>query len=147
MSHNAPVPRDDSPRDDTSRVTSTLGKHPPRQLPTFEPILLDDARARASVEEWRTFVILLEPQVLRKFSGLVHTYMLLQHFPSFFLSMGSRKPIGSVPCCLARHAVRMPMRFKPKRCVTHWSTLLLIQPRPGHKAWGCADKHTWLHLH
>lgn len=119
MSHDAPVPRDDSPTDDpvddTRRVTSTLGKHPPRQLPTFEPILLDDARARASVEEWRTFVILLEPQVSRKFSGLLHTYILVLLIPSFFLSIGSRKTIGRTPRYLARHAAPMTMRFKPTR--------------------------------
>ncbi len=34
-----------------------------RQVPTFRPIDKDDARARAAVEQWRTFTMLLEPQV------------------------------------------------------------------------------------
>lgn len=35
----------------------------PRHLPMFEPIQVEDAKARAAVEQWRTFTMLLEPQV------------------------------------------------------------------------------------
>lgn len=34
-----------------------------RHIPLFEPIDTEDARARAAVEQWRTFTMLLEPQV------------------------------------------------------------------------------------
>lgn len=34
----------------------------PRAMP-FVPIQLEDAKARATVDEWRTFSVLLEPQV------------------------------------------------------------------------------------
>lgn len=34
-----------------------------RHIPLFEPIDAEDARARAAVEQWRTFTMLLEPQV------------------------------------------------------------------------------------
>lgn len=37
--------------------------HAPRRIPLFQPIHLEDAKARATVEEWRTFTVLLEPQV------------------------------------------------------------------------------------
>lgn len=36
-----------------------------RRVPIFQPIDADDARARAAVEQWRTFTMLLEPQVRR----------------------------------------------------------------------------------
>lgn len=35
----------------------------PRHVPIFQPIDADDARARAAVDQWRTFTMLLEPQV------------------------------------------------------------------------------------
>lgn len=35
------------------------------QVPIFRPIDTDDARARAAVEQWRTFTMLLEPEVRR----------------------------------------------------------------------------------
>ena len=34
-----------------------------RYVPVFEPIDANEARARASTEQWRTFTVLLEPQV------------------------------------------------------------------------------------
>lgn len=42
----------------------TADQVPPRRVPVFEPICAEDARARAAVEQWRTVVMLLEPQVL-----------------------------------------------------------------------------------
>lgn len=34
-----------------------------RHIPVFEAVDVEDARARAAVEQWRTFTMLLEPQV------------------------------------------------------------------------------------
>lgn len=35
----------------------------PQFLPLFQPIQVEDAKARANVEQWRTFSMLVEPQV------------------------------------------------------------------------------------
>lgn len=36
-------------------------------LPTFAPVSVEDARARAAREQWRTFVVILEPEVPLKY--------------------------------------------------------------------------------
>lgn len=43
--------------------SSTPEQEAPRDIPMFHPIHAEDARARAAVEQWRTFTMLLEPQV------------------------------------------------------------------------------------
>lgn len=41
-----------------------------RHVPLFQPIDVDKARARAAIEQWRTFTMLLEPQVgAKRFSS------------------------------------------------------------------------------
>lgn len=42
-----------------------------RHTPLFEPIDAEDARARATVEQWRTFTMLLEAQVGAFIASLV----------------------------------------------------------------------------
>lgn len=43
--------------------SSTPEQEATRGIPMFRPIHAEDARARAAVEQWRTFTMLLEPQV------------------------------------------------------------------------------------
>lgn len=46
-----------------SRSINSTREQVLRQVPSFEPITTGDARARAAVDQWRTFTMLLEPQV------------------------------------------------------------------------------------
>lgn len=54
-----------SQQESSSAEQQVLQVQRQRQVPIFEPIDGDDARARAAVEQWRTFTMLLEPQVWR----------------------------------------------------------------------------------
>lgn len=50
----------------SARSASTTLEHQAqaqRHVPLFQPIDADKARARAAIEQWRTFTMLLEPQV------------------------------------------------------------------------------------
>lgn len=44
-------------------VNSTPEQAASRHVPNFQPIDAEDARSRAAAEQWRTFTMLLEPQV------------------------------------------------------------------------------------
>lgn len=55
-----------SSMESSARSASTTVEHQAqaqRPVPLFEPIDSDKARARAAIEQWRTFTMLLEPQV------------------------------------------------------------------------------------
>lgn len=54
-------------RGSSSRVCTSselvLEQRTQRHIPLFESVNAEDARARAAVEQWRTFTMFLEPQV------------------------------------------------------------------------------------
>lgn len=55
-----------SSTESSTRSASTAVEHQAqahRHVPLFHPIDVDKARARAATEQWRTFTMLLEPQV------------------------------------------------------------------------------------
>lgn len=52
-----------SQQESSSAEQQVLQVQRQRHVPIFQPIDGDDARARAAVEQWRTFTMLLEPQV------------------------------------------------------------------------------------
>lgn len=54
-----------------SRSTSCTTEQALRDIPTFQPIDAEAASARAAVEQWRTFTMLLEPQVWRLSSNKI----------------------------------------------------------------------------
>lgn len=53
------------PSSEPRSASSTPEQEASRNVPMFQPIHAEEARARAAVEQWRTFTMLLEPQVRR----------------------------------------------------------------------------------
>lgn len=57
---------EDKPRSSSGGTGSanSMPDQAPQHVPLFRPVDPDAARARAAVEQWRTFTMLLEPQVI-----------------------------------------------------------------------------------